>query len=546
MAGARAARGPVLPRDPRLRRVLVAYGCSAITEFATWLTILLVAYDKGGATWAGAASVAMLLPSIVLVPVLAGFGDRMPRGRALSLTYAAEAAGAALVGAVILAGAPLWLVVLGGIVLTLPVSLVRPMHFAAIPLLARRPADLVAANGLSTVLDGAALFVGFAISGLLTGVLGAWVVMACCALLAVVAALLTRGLGLPVAAVEDGDGPEEIRAALAGLRALRGSAGAIALLLLMAGVAVVEGAEDTLTVAFNDQVLGSTATTAGVLAGANGLGLAIGGATLASLAHRRRLAPLVLAGALLLGAAELSVAMLGALAPAVIVLLLGGVGASIVLVSARTLLQRSIDDHVLARVLAIQEGAMLTGLAIGAGIAPVLVLWLGPARAFIPLGLLLAAGALLAFPLVRALEATSHPHLREVAILRGVPFLAGLAPYELERLAQASTWQHVAPGTAVIQQGEPGDAFHVVVEGHLQVSVDGVPRPGQLGPGDGFGEIALVLRVPRTATVTATTPVELLTVSAAAFLAAVTSSVTGQELARSTAEDRRAGDPGGR
>ena len=77
-----------VPRDGRMRRVLVAFGLFALVEFATWIAILLVAYDRGGAATVGIASVAMLVPAIILVPLLSGFGDRMPRGRALSLSHA--------------------------------------------------------------------------------------------------------------------------------------------------------------------------------------------------------------------------------------------------------------------------------------------------------------------------------------------------------------------------------------------------------------------------------------------------------------------------
>ena len=76
-----AASIPRFPADPRLRQVLVAYGLSRFTEFAGWLAVLLVAYHLGGATLLGVSAFAMQAPSIVLVPVLAGFADRMPRGR---------------------------------------------------------------------------------------------------------------------------------------------------------------------------------------------------------------------------------------------------------------------------------------------------------------------------------------------------------------------------------------------------------------------------------------------------------------------------------
>ena len=91
-------------------------------------------------------------------------------------------------------------------------------------------------------------------------------------------------------------------------------------------------------------------------------------------------------------------------------------------------------------------------------------------------------------------------------------------------------------------QGEPGDAFYVVAEGELSVTVDGGLRDHTLTAGDGFGEIALLHRVPRTATVTAITDSELLMVSSAQFLASVTSSADGAALAAEVSAERLAAD----
>ena len=140
MAGAHRPRMPSPPGDPRIRRTLLAYGCSALMEFASWLAILLVAYDERGAVGVGAASFAMLAPSIVLVPLAAGFGARLPSGRALSVMYACEAAACALTGVLVLAGAPLRLLVAGGALLTLAIGLARPVHFATLPRLPCRTA----------------------------------------------------------------------------------------------------------------------------------------------------------------------------------------------------------------------------------------------------------------------------------------------------------------------------------------------------------------------------------------------------------------------
>ena len=187
-----------LPSDPRLRRVLVAYGLSRFTEFAGWLAILLVAYAQGGATLVGIAAFAMQLPAIVLVPVLAGYLDRLPRGRALTLTHAGVTVCAGLTAVVLFLEAPLWVVLIGGTATTVAVFAVRPSHFSTLPLLARGPGDLVSANGWSSFMDGAAIFVGFVVAGVLTHEFGAWIVLALSAVFGVVATLLTSGVHTPV------------------------------------------------------------------------------------------------------------------------------------------------------------------------------------------------------------------------------------------------------------------------------------------------------------------------------------------------------------
>jgi CRP-like cAMP-binding protein len=73
----------------------------------------------------------------------------------------------------------------------------------------------------------------------------------------------------------------------------------------------------------------------------------------------------------------------------------------------------------------------------------------------------------------------------------------------------------------IVEQGEPGHCFYVVDQGEVLVQVPGQPDR-RLGPGDGFGEIALLRDVPRTATVTAVGDVRLAGIARDRFLAVVT------------------------
>ena len=90
-----------------------------------------------------------------------------------------------------------------------------------------------------------------------------------------------------------------------------------------------------------------------------------------------------------------------------------------------------------------------------------------------------------------------------------------------------------------MQEGEPGDRFYVVRAGELEVSVDGKPVR-ILGPGDHFGEIALLRDVPRTATVAAQSDVELYALDRDEFIGSVTGHAPSAEAADAVVMQRLA------
>lgn len=101
--------------------------------------------------------------------------------------------------------------------------------------------------------------------------------------------------------------------------------------------------------------------------------------------------------------------------------------------------------------------------------------------------------------------------------LNRVGLLAGLPGETLARLAKAMEREEVAPGTVVVREGDPGDRFYVVFAGMLSVSQSALGGRGVLRPGDYFGEVALAMDVPRTATVAAITPAVVASCDRATF-----------------------------
>lgn len=88
--------------------------------------------------------------------------------------------------------------------------------------------------------------------------------------------------------------------------------------------------------------------------------------------------------------------------------------------------------------------------------------------------------------------------------LKKVPLFAGLDNKELEQIATGMRERRFKAGDTVTQEGQGGVGFFVVQEGEAEVNVGGEAR-GVVGPGDYFGEIALINESPRTATLTART-----------------------------------------
>jgi CRP/FNR family transcriptional regulator, cyclic AMP receptor protein len=91
-------------------------------------------------------------------------------------------------------------------------------------------------------------------------------------------------------------------------------------------------------------------------------------------------------------------------------------------------------------------------------------------------------------------------------LLGSVGLFEGLSKRELNQIEKAGKEVSFSPGRTIVTEGEDGVGFHLILEGKAKVVVGGRKR-STMGPGQWFGELSLIDRGPRTATVTAETPV---------------------------------------
>jgi hypothetical protein len=207
-----------------------------------------------------------------------------------------------------------------------------------------------------------------------------------------------------------------------------------------------------------------------------------------------------------------------------------GLANTVVDVAGFTLLQRAVPDAVLARVFGVLESVFLGTVALGAVVAAALVEGAGPEVALVVSGAFLPVMAALAWRPLSRIDAAAPGPAPEIELLRRVPFLAPLPETTLERLAASLERRSVPAGETVIRQGDPGDLFYVIEDGEVDIEIDG-ETVHRRGPGEFFGEIALLRDVPRTATVRARTDVSLLTLERDEFVAAVTGHAPSAEAA---------------
>jgi hypothetical protein len=279
-----------------------------------------------------------------------------------------------------------------------------------------------------------------------------------------------------------------------------------------------------------DELLGTGRSGFAALNAALGVGAFVGVLLTSWLARSQRPLPLISCTTLLAGVPVALLALVHMPQVAGALMLASGVGSVLTEVLALTMLQRATPRRVIASVFGILDSLMVCAILLGSLIAPTLIDVIGLRASLVLVGAVVPMTAIvLAGWLHRAARrAAQRSTLLEpdVVLLAGLPWLTGALRPTLEALAATATTERVAAGVRIIEQGRTPDDFFVLVSGALDVLRWG--RPGEperhvarLEPGAGFGEIGLLRRVARTASVVATEPSVIMRITGHRFVAAV-------------------------
>ena len=522
-----------------MAKLLGAWLLFGASGWAFVVAIAVFAYLEEGAGGVALISVARLIPGLLAAPVAGDLLDRAQRDRIAALFCVIQAAAMAGVAVLVLGDASLLacaaLVAVGGAAAAAP----RPALQTMMPALARSPEELTRATAWWGALDGAGFLLGSGVGGLAIAAFDPGPVIAASAVVCALAGALAILLPATAATLRDEEEEEPgglLATAAGGFRALRKIPALRAPVLIFTGLLISEGLTDVQLVALAIDDLDMGEGGPGILYGVWGAGGVVGSALVLWMLRRRGYGLAMATGMAILG---LALALSGGdgVVLALVMMVPAGLGFAMVEMAAMGLVPRLADDAMAGRIYGLYELIYAGGAATGALIAPPLIALVGVRESLAVTGAAYVVLGALAWRALARLDEGQGEATRVRELLRGVPFLRPLPLPRLERLVRDARPVSAPAGTNIISRGEPGDTFFVIEQG----TVDIVEYGRTQGPNEGFGEIALLKDIPRTATVRAVGDVSLRAIGRHAFLGAITNDgdagsiadqIVGEHLAR--------------
>lgn len=504
-----------------IRRLELGWMLGTAGDAALLVALLVVAFDRGGIVATGLLGAFRMAPAIVS-GAASGAAMRRWSGRGVLLAVAILRTAVALltVGAIAVA-APIELLYVVAALAGGVGAIVRPIQATLMPAVARTPEELVAANVAWGTVEGLGSLAGPALAAALIAAGRLEAVPAAAAVAFGLTVIVIAGLRFEQAsdAVAGGASMHGVQL-VEGLRVLRRRTIARWSTIGVLAQTMTRGLLNAIVVVASVELLGLGDPGVGTLNAAMGLGGLFGGLFAMSVV---RPANLLSAQSVSLAFWGLPIAVLGLLpepAIGIAVMAVIGIANAAFDASVLTIFQRACANEERGPVFAVFEAAAGVGVVLGSLLAPVLLDVFGHRGGIVVAGSILPIVAVVVFIRIGRLPHVATIDEGVVALLRRVPAFDALPLTGIERLAGAAGTERHAAGAVLMRQGDAGDRFVVVARGEVDVRVDGqvVQR---LGPGAGIGEVALLRSTARTATVTAITEVDLVTIASPDFCAAV-------------------------
>ncbi len=512
--------------NPDLRRLEAAWTLSIAAQWALIVALLVYAYGAGGAVAVGILGVARTLPTLIGVPLASTLGDRHSGTRVLLGIYATALATAVAAAIALALGSPFPIVLVIAAVNAVATATIRPLQNTIIPGLARSPAELVAANVATSTGEGVGLLVGPALGGILLvfGTAAAATAGAVGMALATIAFSRVPPLTRLPGAAPSGPTTHRGRSSggyLDGIKALRDLPTPFLVIAVFGIQPFVRGMLTVLIVVAAIGSLGLGESGVGLLNSAIGAGGIIGAVASVLLVGRPRLAPFFILGLVFWGAPISVVGLVPVVWVAVASMVVVGAANAILDVAGFTLLQRTIPNDVRASIMGVFEGYIAATAGLGGVAAPILLAVVGVQWAFVVTGAILPVVAAIAVRGVLRVDDVALVPEHQLRLLRGISMFASLSVSTIEQLAGSLTPLHFAPGDVLMRAGDPGDRFILIDTGSVEVEQAGATLR-TIGPGGHVGEVALLRKIPRTATVRAVSETSAFGLDSRSFVAAVT------------------------
>ncbi len=535
-----------LLRNGPLARLLIGEFVSSIGDWLYLVALVVLVYrETEDPILLGIVGAARLLPYVFLSIPAGIVGDRFDRRYVLLVSDLVRAACMVVLAILVSIDGPLWAIAAVAILAACFAPFFYPAFGALLPSLVRDEREFGPANSAWATLDNLAWVVGPGIAGLIIATGGIQIAFVINAVSFGVIALLLLTLPKAVAAVAEAAvvdpaeiAPADQPAADDPVPSPRGrrtrwiprdidlSAVSGVLLLDMLTWFAFGGINILIVILAIDVFDGGDAAT-GFLSAATGVGGIIGAVASGVLVLRPRLGPAILLGSAAFTAALVLLGVADSLFVAFIAITVASVGHLVLDVVRTTILQRVVPDAFRGRFTGVLMTTSGGAEALGTLVVPIVAVFAGLASVMAFTAVSLLAGAVLAVWLIgRAADVAPGPYDRELRRIARLPIFAGLSRARVEDALRKLAPVLVTAGEIVINQGDEADRFYVIVTGRFDVSraASAGSEPQHLrvlGPDSVFGELGLLRREPRSATVRALDEGLLFSMERDAFLSMV-------------------------